>query len=100
MILSKETIEEINDTIENYDLEEEYSTGHVFEIEVGTIILCITFSLWANLHEEYMVHDEVPPPNVENLSYFEFNSAEITEITAYNEDGDEVEIENLNELKY
>lgn len=100
MILSKETIEEINDTIENYDIEDEYSTGHEFEIEVGTFLLCITFTLWANYIEDYMVHDEVPPPNVENLSYFEFDTAEITEITAYDEDGDEVEIENLKELKY
>lgn len=100
MILSKETIEQINDTIENYDLDDEYSTGHEIEIEVGSILLFITFTLWATLHEERMVHTEVPPPNIEYFSYYEFDDAEITEIVAYNEDGDEVEIENKKALKY
>lgn len=47
-----------------------------------------------------MVHTEVPPPNIEYFSYYEFDDAEITEIVAYDEDGDEVEIENKKALKY
>lgn len=99
MILTKEVVDEINHTIENVNVSEEYSL-HEFEMTVGLITLFITFSVWGHYVEDIFAHTEVPYPNVEDLSYYEFSSAEITDICAYDDDGEEVVIENKNDLKY
>lgn len=100
MILSQEAIARIEDYIENVEICDEVEKGNYTEIETNGVILFITFTVFARFVEDYEYHSEVPYNNIEDLSHYEFEGAEITEIEAYNEDDEEVEISNKNDIKY
>lgn len=100
MILSTKAMAEIESHIENVDIDFEGSKDFEGEVEDGDYLIMFTFWVNAHFHEEYNYHNEVPYNNIEDLSHYEFDEAEITDIKAYDEDGEEVEITNKHELEY
>ncbi len=101
MILSKEAIGQIEDYIDesevNYDTIGKKSYA---EFEIGDILIMLTFVVFGHYVEDYNIHTEFAYNNIEDVSYFEFDGAEITELEAYDEDGEEVEITNKSDIKY
>lgn len=100
MKLSDETIKSIEAQIETHDICGGYEDGLELELSQGDFLILVTFCIYADLVEEYNYHSEVPYNNIEDLSYWEFGGAEINEIVAFDGDGEEVEIENVESLKY
>lgn len=101
MILSQEAIGKIEDYIDESELNEDtIDKKNYAEIEVGGILIMLTFVVFGHFVEEYNIHNEFAYNNIEDLSHFEFDGAEITEIEAYDEDGEEVEITNKSDIKY
>lgn len=100
MILTQETKNFIAGQIENTELYEDVSKDNELEVQVGGVTIYVTYDVFARFHEEQMYHSEVPYNCYEDLSYYEFDGAEITNIEAYDENDEEVEIENLSEVEY
>ena len=100
MILTKETLNAISASIENAELENGWSGEMEDEIQQGKFLIFVTYRVYGNYVEEYNYHSEVPYDCYENMSHTDFEDAEISEIIAYNEDGDEVAIDNLKDVEY
>lgn len=100
MILTKATLNAISASIENAELEDGWSSEIEDEIEQDKIVIFITYKVCGNYVEEYDYHSEVLYNCYENVSHTDFEDAEILSIEAFDEDGEEVAIENLNEVEY
>lgn len=100
MILTQETKDFIVEQIENTELYEDVSKDNELEVEVGNVTIYVTYDVFANFVKELEYHSEVPYNCYEDLSHYEFDGAEITNIEAYDENDEEVKIENLSEVEY
>ncbi len=100
MILTQQTLNAISASIENAELEDGWSSEIGDEIEQDKIAIFITYKVCGNYVEEYNYHSEVPYNCYENVSHTDFEDAEILSIEAFDEDGEEVAIENLSEVEY
>ena len=97
MKISEATIESIKNLVAEYEVSEE-TTSAEFEIEQGKDIIYLQVNISADHRHEREYHDEVSA--YEYFDYFEYKGAEITEITAYNENGDEVAVENAADIQF
>lgn len=52
-----------------------------------------------HVEEHRMVHNEVPPPNIEDISTVVCDYADVADVHAYDADDNELAITNLNELR-
>ncbi len=98
MVLKKETIEEIKNVVYNTELTnswEEYET----EISQGDYIITLKYRVAGKVVEDYCYHSEVLYNCYEDCSYIEMDEAEIMSIEACDEHFEDVEIENLEEVK-
>ena len=100
MILTQQTLNAISASIENAELEDGWSSEIEDEIEQDKIVIFITYKVCGNYVEEYNYHSEVPYNCYENVSHTDFEDGEILSIEAFDEDGEEVAIENLSEVEY
>lgn len=99
--LTQETIKAIHSYIDNYNLEEDFSTSACVtdvQFRQGDIDIDVDFFIWGHIEGYEEEHDEIPPPNIEYCSELITDGGEIADIRAYNKDGDALEISNLNEL--
>lgn len=99
MQLSKQTINDIETKIEGHEVCSDYEKDEL-ELSQDGFLIFVAYGVYAKFVECLNYHNEVPYNNVEDLSYWEFDGAEIDEISAYDEDGEEVVIENAEVLKY
>lgn len=98
--LSKATIKAVNSYAEDYYPDEEkdaYSLeGVEFKQDGCDIIVDMDiYGHWNNWTEK---HDELPPPNEEYFSEWAYVGHDITNIVAYDQEGEEVTITNENEI--
>lgn len=100
MKLSEETIKNIEAQIESHEVCDEYEDGLELELSQGDFLIFVTYCISAKLVREYNYHNEVPYNNIEDLSYWEFCDAWISEVVALDGDGEEVDVENVESLKY
>lgn len=96
--LKTDSIKAIKNEIENTDIMDGSSYDNEIELEQDGLVLFITYDVMARLVEDYNIHNELSGYNIEDLSGYEYEYAAVTDITAFVEDGDEVEIENKKEL--
>lgn len=98
--LSKATIKAIRDYAESYQPEDDVGfyrlENVVFQQDGCDIIVDIEIYGHWNCWSE--THTEVPPPNVENFSEWVYEGHDITNIVAYDKEGEEMTITNENEL--
>ena len=98
--LSKDIINQINEKIECCD-SDGCTTKDSVEICTDELTIFVDFIANYRYVEDYNIHTEVSYNNVEDLSYYEFEGAQITDIYVYDEKSEEeVEISNMDELKY
>ncbi|MGM9778880.1 MAG: hypothetical protein ACI3ZD_11190 [Prevotella sp.] len=98
--LSKDIINQIDEKIERCDFDG-CTTKDSIEICTDKLTIFVEFFAYFKYIEEYEIHTEFAYNNVENLSRYEFDGAQITDISAYDEENEEeVEISNIDELKY
>lgn len=98
--LSPETIKAINSYAENYTPDEmqDYYDLQDVEFKQGDNDILVSFHIDGHWNRWTERHDEVPPPNEEYFSEWAYEGHDITDIEAYDEDGEEVAITNINEL--
>lgn len=98
--LSKDIINQIDEKIEYCDFDGCITKDSV-EIYTEELTICVEFLAFFKYIEEYEIHTEFAYNNIENLSRYEFDGARITDISAFDEESqEEVEISNMDELKY
>lgn len=100
MILTKATLNAISASIENAELEDGWSNEIEDELTQGKYTIYVTYRVCGNYVEEYNYHSEVPYDCYENMSHTDFEDAEILNIEAWDEDDEEIAIENLQDVEY
>lgn len=99
--LSKETIKAINSYAENYTpykMQDYYDLDYV-EFKQGDNDIIVSFHIYGHWNCWTEKHGELPPPNEEYFAEWAYVGHDITEITAYNEEGEEIEITNADKLE-
>lgn len=93
--LSQETINEIKDFIDGYELEDVLETtiyGVCFSQKDADIY--VDFNFYGHIEEDVLVHTEVSYPNVEDLSQLVTDYGEVAHVEAYDDNDEELEITN------
>lgn len=93
--LSQETINEIKDFIDGYELEDELETTvHDVCFSQKDADIYVDFNFYGHIEEDVLVHTEVSYPNVEDLSQLVTDNGEVAHVEAYDDNGEELEITN------
>lgn len=100
MILTHQTLNAISASIENAELEDGWSSEIEDEIEQDDVLIFVTFRVCGEFVKEYNYHSEVLYNCYENVSHTDFVDAEIISIEAFDKEGEEVAIENLDDVEY
>lgn len=98
--LTQETIDEIS-SFRDYLLVAyfSYSVDETsIEIHQGDCSIQVDFSLKAIWVEDKEVHNEVTPPNIEDLSHYEYTDVTIKDVYAFDKDGNDLEITNREQI--
>lgn len=98
--LTQETISAIRAYFDNPELCEGNATNLIddAEFQQGDYTIFVDALLYCHLEHKQMVHNEVTPPNIEDLSEYVLDGYEIMGIQAYDQDRKEVEISNINNI--
>lgn len=99
--LTQATIKAIHSYIDNYTLEDDLCTSadvKDVQFKQGDIDIDVDFFFWGHNEHSKNVHSEVPPPNIEYFTEYITDGGEITDIRAYDKDGELVDITNLSEI--
>lgn len=100
LTLTKDTLNTITSEIEKTEVENEWSNDKELEIQQGSFFIIVTYMVLGEHVREYNFHSEVSYDCYENISHMDFVDAEITNIEAWDKDGEQVCINNLDEVKY
>lgn len=98
--LSKETIKAIHDYAHGYTPEDEASSYRLEDVvfrQDGCDIL-VDIEIYGHWRYYTERHDELPPPNEEYFSEWVYEGHDITNIVAYDKEGEEITITNESEL--
>ncbi len=84
------TIKAIADFIKATELEGSVTSVTDAEFEQDGYLIYVDFDVFADYHEEQMVHNEFSYNNVEDLSCWELTGAKVNGISVYGDDGEDV----------
>ncbi len=100
MVLTQETLEAISALIDNAELEDGWSSESESEVKQDDVLIFVTYRVCGEFVKEYNYHSEVLYDCYENMSHTDFVDAEIISIEAFDKEGEEVTIENLDDVEY
>jgi hypothetical protein len=98
--LTKATIKAIAEAINGREVCRSITKVEGAEFEQGKNLIFVDFTIDADFIEDLNVHNEVDYNNIEDLSCWVACNVEVDNITAFDEDGEELEVSQIsyNEL--
>lgn len=87
---SQETIKAIADFIKATEIEGSVTPVFDAEFEQDGYLILVDYEVYAERHEELMVHSELSYNNVEDLSHWEYKGAKVNGISILGDDGEDI----------